>query len=240
MRVPKIIALLIALFILAGSFFVASPRVTRAECGVYHLILPGQNLFRISLRYGVSMHDIAAVNNIADIKVIYAGQRLYIPCVNSQGQVQAPVTYYGTPYYGTPYPTLSPYLIGTVTPTSQSNIVNAPIYDTVDCGGFRATSPLDGLVDGINIFYWDAPHSVDIIALYQVVVLDDQGVRVATFPAAGQTLRTSGDTSFNAIGGHSRFSWYVVALVNGNETCRTQVTTLPRQWNDNAGLSPNS
>jgi hypothetical protein len=237
MRIPKIIALLVALFIMAGSFFVVSPRVTRAECGVYHLILPGQNLFRISLRYGVSMHDIAAVNNIADIKVIYAGQRLYIPCVTAQGQVQVPLGQYGL--YGTPYPTITAtYLPGTGTPI-PSNIIDAPIYDTVDCGGFRATSPLDGLVDGINIFYWDAPRSVDIIALYQVVVQDDRGVRVATFPAAGQTLRTSGDTSFNAIGGHSRFSWYVVALVNGNETCRTQVTTLPRQWNDSAGLSPN-
>jgi hypothetical protein len=146
--------------------------------------------------------------------------------------VQLTAIYYGTPVYATPT-----YAFG-VTPTAQSNIVDAPVFDSVDCGGFRATSPLDGLVDGVNTFYWDSPRSVDKIAIYQVVVLDDRGARVATFSAAGQAQRISGDTSFNVIGGRSRFSWYVVALVNGNESCRTQVTTLPRQWNDSAGLSP--
>jgi hypothetical protein len=234
MRTRKAITLFLMLFVLASSFFFVAPQVTRAECGVYHTVTAGQNLFRISLRYGVSMHDIAAVNGIRDIKVIYTGESLFIPCVRGTGQSQYPVA--GTPFYVVP--TGSPYTYtGTGTP-QPSMVVDAPIYETVDCAGFRATSPLDGFLDGTNTFYWDAPVSVDIIAIYQVVILDDRGARVATFSAGSQTLRTQGDVGFNAIGGRSRFSWYVTALVNGNETCRTQVTTVNRAWNDNAGLSP--
>lgn len=253
MRFRKALPLLVMLFVLAGSFFFVAPSVTRAECGVYHTVVSGQNLFRISLRYGVSMHDIAVVNGISDVKLIFAGQRLYIPCVGvgtvggqTQGQPanQGQVTDPTNPLYIVPngssynYSNTAPDYVTQTNPPYSSSVVAAPIYAAVDCDGFRATSPLDGLVDGTNVFYWDSPRSVEAISIYQVVILDDRGARVATFSAAGMAQRVSGDTSYNVIGGRSRFSWYVVALVNGNETCRTQVTTLPRQWNDSAGLSP--
>lgn len=257
MRTRKALPLLITLFVLVGSFFFVSPQVTLAECGVYHTVAAGQNLFRISLRYGVSMHDIAVVNGIRDIKVIYTGQRLFIPCVGVQGQYGTqgqvpPSTQAGQytnptdPLYIVPdgssysWSNTPPNYVTITNPPYPSTVVGAPIFGAVDCSGFRATSPLDGFFDGMNTFYWDAPLSIDSIALYQVVVLDDRGTRVATFMAGAQTLRTQGDVSFNTIGGRSRFSWYVVALVNGNETCRTQVTTLNRQWNDSAGLSPST
>jgi hypothetical protein len=44
-----------------------------------HVVLPGQNLFRISLFYGVSMGSVAARNGITNINLIYAGQTLIIP-----------------------------------------------------------------------------------------------------------------------------------------------------------------
>src|SRR5690606_32357098 len=93
-----------------------------------------------------------------------------------------------------------PNYVTITNPQYDSSVTGAPIYAAVDCDGFRATSPLDGLLDGVNVFYWDAPRSIDSIAQYQVVVLDDQGTRVATFPAGAHTLRTSGDVSFNSIG----------------------------------------
>jgi LysM repeat protein len=51
-----------------------------ATCGVTHIVRRGENLYRISLRYGVSMRAIARVNGIANPNRIYTGQRLYIPC----------------------------------------------------------------------------------------------------------------------------------------------------------------
>lgn len=44
-----------------------------------HIVQPGENLFRIALRYGVNMWDIAKLNGIYDLRLIYAGQVLRIP-----------------------------------------------------------------------------------------------------------------------------------------------------------------
>lgn len=44
-----------------------------------HVVQPGENLYRISLRYGVNMWTIAAANNILNLNQIYAGQQLVIP-----------------------------------------------------------------------------------------------------------------------------------------------------------------
>ncbi len=50
-----------------------------AEGPIVHVVQRGENLFRISLRYGVSMDAIAAANGIVNPHHIYAGQRLIIP-----------------------------------------------------------------------------------------------------------------------------------------------------------------
>jgi LysM repeat protein len=44
-----------------------------------HVVAPGDNLFRISLRYGVSMQAIASANGITNFNLIFVGQRLTIP-----------------------------------------------------------------------------------------------------------------------------------------------------------------
>ncbi len=44
-----------------------------------HVVQRGQNLFRIALRYGVSLEALARVNNIANPNRIFAGQVLTIP-----------------------------------------------------------------------------------------------------------------------------------------------------------------
>jgi LysM repeat protein len=48
-------------------------------CRYYHKVLPGENLFRISMAYGVPMSTIAAANGIVNYNLIYAGQTLCIP-----------------------------------------------------------------------------------------------------------------------------------------------------------------
>jgi uncharacterized protein YgiM (DUF1202 family) len=44
-----------------------------------HVVQPGENLFRIALNYGVNMYDIARLNGIINLSLIYAGQTLLIP-----------------------------------------------------------------------------------------------------------------------------------------------------------------
>jgi LysM repeat protein len=47
--------------------------------GQTHVVRPGENLFRIALRYGTTAQAIAAANNLPNIHLIYVGQTLRIP-----------------------------------------------------------------------------------------------------------------------------------------------------------------
>lgn len=64
-----------------------------------HVVQPGENLFRIALRYGTTWPVLAAANGIANPNLIYAGQVLVIP---AGGQPPA------TPPPTTPQPTAPP------------------------------------------------------------------------------------------------------------------------------------
>jgi len=44
-----------------------------------HVVQPGENLFRISLQYGVTVQAISQANNITNPALIYVGQTLQIP-----------------------------------------------------------------------------------------------------------------------------------------------------------------
>ena len=46
---------------------------------IYHVVGPGENLYRIGLRYGVPAAEIARANGIRDVTQLRVGQRLLIP-----------------------------------------------------------------------------------------------------------------------------------------------------------------
>ena len=48
-------------------------------CQSHYTVVAGDNLYRISLDYGVSMYAIAQANGIANLNLIYVGQVLCIP-----------------------------------------------------------------------------------------------------------------------------------------------------------------
>jgi LysM repeat protein len=66
------------LFIIIGLLLVIST-ATAQDSQVTYTVQPGDTLFRIALRYGVNMDDLAALNNIADVRRINAGLVLVIP-----------------------------------------------------------------------------------------------------------------------------------------------------------------
>ncbi len=49
------------------------------SCRWYHSVVSGDNLYRISLHYGVSMYAIAEANGITNLNLIFVGQTLCIP-----------------------------------------------------------------------------------------------------------------------------------------------------------------
>ncbi len=64
--------------------------VALAGChrGVYHIVEPGQTLFRISRTYGVDRDYLARINNISDPTQLRSGTRLYIPGASQQRRVE--------------------------------------------------------------------------------------------------------------------------------------------------------
>jgi len=72
--VALVLAALVALSAGAWALGCAKP-----QRGVIHVVQPGENLYRIGLRYGVDDELIAEANGIRDVTQIKPGTRLFIP-----------------------------------------------------------------------------------------------------------------------------------------------------------------
>jgi LysM repeat protein len=170
-----------------------------------HVVQRGETLFRIALRYNTSVAVIAAANNITDPQRIFAGQTLVIPCGVDTGVPSIP-------------PTGIPLL-----PTAGTNNI-------IDCSGFVATSPLDGLPYGRGTFYWDPARGASGYRLNIYNEDDRPGTLVASILADGNSTSITTDLSINAIGYGFRFSWEVQALTAlGTPACVTRRVVIPRQ-----------
>ena len=56
-----------------------------AQGAIIHVVQRGENLFRIALRYGVTVDALAAANGLNNVSRIYVGQRLVIPTGGTTG-----------------------------------------------------------------------------------------------------------------------------------------------------------
>lgn len=72
----KLSRLLVVIFF--SLLFILPTFAQEGQSGT-HVVQQGENLFRIALRYGVDMNELARANNITDPAQIYAGQVLVIP-----------------------------------------------------------------------------------------------------------------------------------------------------------------
>jgi LysM domain len=219
MRKQIFFSLLLAAFIV-GLMVVPQIALADGICGT-HVVAQGQNLFRISLRYGVSMSALAAVNGIYDINRIYAGQTLVIPCGGTT--YQPPPVY--TPPQPTYYPPQQPYNNGYSYP--PPTYPNYPA--SMDCTGFRASSPPD-FPNGSITFYWDPPRSGAYIARYQVRIFNAIGQQVSASETLSPYTSMNIDTSLGAIGPGVNFSYYVVGVTADNRICQSQTQRVRRDW----------
>ncbi len=74
--------------LLAAVMLTSASLALAQDSPVIHTVAPGENLFRISLRYGVTVQAIAAENNITNPNLIFVGQQLVIP--GTSGGTTAP------------------------------------------------------------------------------------------------------------------------------------------------------
>ncbi|MBN2002104.1 MAG: LysM peptidoglycan-binding domain-containing protein [Anaerolineae bacterium] len=90
--------------------------------GVYYRIQPGENLFRLSLRFGSTADEIARVNQIADVRFIPARTFLRIPVAPPVGQAAYLVSS-GDTFYS-----ISRYFGFTVNQLAAQNGIANPSY----------------------------------------------------------------------------------------------------------------
>ncbi len=97
-------------WLVLGIFFLLVSVIPAAAQGNVHVVQPGETLFRIALRYGVTVDSLVAANNIANPSQIYAGQAIMIA---TGGAEPPPVA----------IPVLDP-----------APVVSAPVYHVVQRG----------------------------------------------------------------------------------------------------------
>ncbi len=57
-----------------------------------HIVQAGENLYRIGLKYGISAQALAWANGMANVNMVYVGQKLVIPTAGSTPPVSTPAT----------------------------------------------------------------------------------------------------------------------------------------------------
>jgi len=67
------------LIIPAAAAATAPSYSSAATAQSYHVVSSGENLYRIALRYNVSVQAMASANNLANVSQVYVGQRLVVP-----------------------------------------------------------------------------------------------------------------------------------------------------------------
>lgn len=202
-----VFGLLVIVTLICALAFV--PAVSAQTCGnsTIHTVRAGETLWRIARRYGSDVPTVAGANGLSNPNRIYVGQQLRVPCPGTTPQVP------GVPATSTPVPVTQLLQAGD-TLTVPANF---------SCATFRATSPLGGLANGTNRFYWNpAPGATG----YRVNVYNLQfGTRrVASYTTDGFNTNLFGDVGIGAAGSGFLFAWEVEALVSDQVACRT-----PRQ-----------
>jgi murein DD-endopeptidase MepM/ murein hydrolase activator NlpD len=76
-RNPRLLVLLV--LFLPGCAAQKPSLVPKRVQGIYHVVRPGENLFRIGKAYDVTYDELARINRIRDASQIRVGQRIFIP-----------------------------------------------------------------------------------------------------------------------------------------------------------------
>ena len=77
--------------IISLSFIACAPRTAAPPPrpqGIFHVVRPGENLFRIGKAYDTTSHELARANGIRDPRQITVGQKIFIPGATRQLPVE--------------------------------------------------------------------------------------------------------------------------------------------------------
>jgi hypothetical protein len=96
-KTPKILLLLIAVFIMFGLMAVNKPATASAamsikDCKQWHTVRSGEYLSQIAKTYGTDYRTIAEINGVVNPNLIYSGQQLCVSMVSGATPVIPQVT----------------------------------------------------------------------------------------------------------------------------------------------------
>ena len=110
------------------------PNGARRGTGIFHVVKPGENLFRIGQAYDVSSAELARVNGIRDTRQLRVGQKVFIPGATRQLPVEIVA------------PEASAARAGPPSPRGEAESFLWPVSGSVNSGfGPRGSSFHDGL-----------------------------------------------------------------------------------------------
>ncbi len=89
------------------------------EGSTVYIVQPGDNLFRLALRFNTTIYAIQIANGIPNANLIFVGQRLIIP--TGTGGYAVPAA---------PYPNATPAQAPTITPTESATSAAAPTLES--------------------------------------------------------------------------------------------------------------
>jgi LysM repeat protein len=97
LRLHLIFGLVVAMLFRAAPVRAAPPDYPQVQGQITHVVQPGENLFRISLRYGTTVDAVVTANGLTDRRLIHVGQRLVIPRgADNSAPASRPTTASGT------------------------------------------------------------------------------------------------------------------------------------------------
>ena len=150
------------------------PAPAEAQQPTYHTVQPGENLFRIGLKYGVSWPELMRANNLPNTN-IYVGQQLLIPVAGAP-----PVETTDTPVVieAAPVEEAPPTVV-------MEEAASAPEAETIAAPEVIASSHV--VQRGETLFRIAVRYGTSTAALAQA-----NGIANANFVYAGQTLTIPG------------------------------------------------
>lgn len=188
---------------------------------VTHVVQPGDNLYRIALRYGTTTTAIAQANNITNAERIYVGQRLTIPGLtvpDSSSEVVNPLI------AGTP-------VIHTVQPGENLTLIaqkyNVSVEQIMRANGITNANRLER---GQRLQVWvTEPDTADIPGGDLPLAEQPPTAQPASAPLHQHTVR-SGET-LGTIARRYGVPWYDIAqannIANVNLVYAGQVLVIP-------------
>lgn len=202
-----------------------------------HVVQAGENLFRIALRYGLTVDVLAAANGISNPTQIYAGQVLIIPSGTAASTVPAAAPINND--------------------TSSAPVAAEAVYHVVQGGETLAAIGRLYNVNWTDLVAWNGLANANHIYVGQRLLVNNAGtaasvvntdpaVPAAPAPAAtgGRSYTVQRGDNLAAIGRQYGISWPTIARVNNITNPNTiyvgMVLTIPETSDTPGSYMPNA